>query len=156
MFDFAWIHIFPQQHENKTYTEICAKQMDICMKNFMSRMSLMFGVFSIGLFKMHYAMIFMGIKTTSVEVKLPFIEENSNNEFALNYLFQTIVFSFGLCVFFVVETSMELCMLVIAISPKLIAFEFRKMDENIEKGQSNPLQVHFTFRNIVQQVMDMD
>lgn len=55
-----------------------------------------------------------------------------------------------------IEILMDFIVLTIILSTKLIKFEFRKLDDQIEKAQLTPLQVCCTFKNIVEQMMDID
>lgn len=156
MIDFGGKYLFSNHHEDENYIKICSEQMNNSMRSFMLRFMIMLTTFTIGYTKMNYATIVMGIKTTMLEVKIPFTEEKSNEEFLANYVLQTIIASFGFFGYFGMEIAMELMVIAIAISPKLITFEFQKLIEVIENGQLTPSQVCFTFRNIVQQVMDID
>lgn len=156
LIDFGKRYIISDHHEDENYSKICSKEMNKSIRSYMLRIVIMFTTFTIGYTKMNYATIALGIKTTSVEVKIPLTKEKSNYEFGMNYVLQTIIAAYGFFGYICMETAMELIMLAVASSPKLIKFEFQKMDTKIEKGLLNPLQVLFTFRNIVQQVMDVD
>lgn len=146
----------PHQHEDENYIDICSNEMDNSIKKFISRFVIMFSIFAIAITKIYYVTIFMGIKTTTTEVKIPFIEEKSNDDFLANIILQTILSSYGLFGFIAMEVGMELNALVVAISSKLIKFEFNKLDEWIERAKLSPMQLCTSLRNIVQQVMDVD
>lgn len=156
MLDFGRTHLFPNYHEDERYYEICSVQIDICIKEFIQRFGIMMGTFVIGISRMNYATIFMGIKATCAEMKIFYIEEKSNSEFLVNYVIQTIIMTWGLFGYLVMEFVMQLGYLAIAISPKLITFEFQKLDDLFEKSKLTPSQVSIILRNITLQVMDID
>lgn len=149
-------YLIPHRHENKNYFEICSNQVDTSAKNFVRRFMIMCVAFSIGYIKVNYTTVFMGIRKTAVDVKIPFIEKNSNEEFTLNYIAQTGIHIWGFFGFLCMEMAMEIVVLPVAITPKLINFEFRKLDEQMEERQLIRLEVCVRIRNIVQQAMDID
>lgn len=51
---------------------------------------------------------------------------------------------------------MELTILFGTASPKLVEYEFRKLDKEIEEARFDEVQVRRTFRNIVLQMTDYD
>lgn len=63
---------------------------------------------------------------------------------------------YGTIGYFGMEIAMELFVGVMTISPKLIELEFQKLVKNIENNSINELQSRIIFRNIVQQITDID
>ncbi|XP_055296748.1 uncharacterized protein LOC129565663 [Sitodiplosis mosellana] len=95
---FGGRYIYPNQHDDEKYIEICSKQVDRSMRNFLIRLAVMLAM----------------------------------------------------------EIAMEMVIVVMYTVPKLIEYEFQKLDEKLKESRSDMVNVHRTFRNIVQQIMDTD
>lgn len=155
-FEYAGRYIFQDDSEDMEYTKICSKFMDVAMKNFSIRMI----IITLSVVAMNigatYAFLFKGIKTTVVDVRIPFTEERSYEEFFGNIVVHLWMGIYGTFGYLALEIGMELLVGVVAMAPRLVEYEFRKLDKNIKKNRFNELQKRLTFRNIVQQIMDVD
>lgn len=149
-------HIFKNDFKDIEYSEICSKQMDESVKNFLIRIVIISSSLAAVSSGPIHAYFFKGIKTTIIEVRIPYTDENSNGEFFGNMLVHMCISIYGSLGFVGMEIAMEIFIGVISIGPKLVAYEFRKMDENIKENLFTKLQFRLTFRNIVQQITDVD
>lgn len=126
------------------------------MKNFLIRM----GVLALSLIALNAGPVYQhmskGIKTTPLEVRIPFTEEKSNEEFLITFIIQCTLGVYGFVGYFSMEVGMELMFGVVNITPILIKHEFRKLDEKIKNNLFNRIQASVIFKNIVQQMMDVD
>lgn len=154
--DYGGTYVFPHKHEDRKYIEISSKIIDRSMRSFMTRFLVMLGAFIIGMIRIFYANIFLKIKTTVIELKIPFIEANSDAEFAVNFVLQSLMLLYALLGYIGMEVAMELTILPGYATPKLVEHEFRKLDRKIEESCFDEMQVRLTFRNILLQMMDYD
>lgn len=76
-----------------------------------------------------YAFTFHGIKTTTIDLKLPFIDESSNVEFIANILYLCIIGMHRFLAYIIIEVAMTIFGDAITISSKLIEYELWKLDE---------------------------
>lgn len=130
--------------------------MDKSMRSFISRFMIMFCTFAVGICRLIYTNVFLGIKTTTTEFKMPFTEEKSDIEFTLNFLIQTVLIAYGLFGYIGMESAMEVAVVCVNTASQAIKYEFQKLDANIALRRFNDVQERLTFRNIVQQIMDAD
>lgn len=153
---FGGRYLLRNDSEDIEYNEICSKHMDLCVKNFAIRLI----ITSVGVTAMNvglwYAFFFKHIIATSLDVRVPFTEEKSYEEFYGNIAIHVSYLIYGSLGLIGMEIAMELFLCVVTISPKLIAYEFRKLANKIEMKRFTQLQTRVTFRNIVQQIMDIE
>lgn len=154
--DFGGRYIYPDNHDDEKYAEIISKQMDESMRGFVTRISVMLLAFVIGMSRILYMNAFMGETTTFTQIKFPFIEAESYNEFFVNFSLQAVFLTYGLFGYFGMEVGMEMVTLVVKLAPKIVEHEFQKLNKGIEDGHFDGMQIHLTFRNIVVQIMDTD
>lgn len=153
---FSGQHILPNDFEDIEYTKLCSKFMDESLKNFIIRLIITtFGVFAMNI-GLWYAFFVKHIVATSLDVRVPFTEERSYGEFYVNISIHLSYLVCGSLGFVGMEIALELFMGVVSISPKLMEFKFRKLADKIEEKTFTELQTRVTFRNIVQQIMDID
>lgn len=130
--------------------------MNATVKNFAFRMI----ITSLGVFAMNaelwYAFFVKHIVATSLDVRVPFTQERSNAEFLGNIMIHVSYLIYGSLGFVGMEIGLELFVGVVSVTPQLIAYEFRKLADQIEANKFTNLQTRVTFRNIVMQIMDID
>lgn len=91
--EFSCEHIYRNDHENDAYNRICSDHMDYTMKKIVEKTFMMFsgGLGSVVI--PLYSALVLGVKTTSIQVKYPFIVEKSSIEFYMNIALQLMVFT---------------------------------------------------------------
>lgn len=145
--------IYHNDYEMTSYNCICSNEIDRTMKKLITQAILMiFGALS-AYSGAVYSSFVLGVKTTTTETKIPFVDENSTVEFYLNLLLQTTIVSHAFFLFVGIEIMMLIFANVAPISPKLIQNEFEQLRE-MEK--LSKIQLRLTFRNIVAQSLDFD
>lgn len=104
---FSGRHIYPDKDddEDEEYHEICSQQIDGTMKHFICKISIILGSMTVALIWPTYQFFSHGIRTTALQVKLPFIEEKSSAEFLGNFILQCIILGHGLLGY----VGLELC-----------------------------------------------
>lgn len=103
-----------------------------------------------------YAYFVYGIKSTTVEVKIPFTDEKSNIEFIINMILQFTIFIHGFFIYLGIETIMDIFQNVAQFSPILIKSRLKQLEEMNEKGELSEAQVYHMFKDIVKQALDCD
>lgn len=120
------------------------------MKNFIFKMSIILSSAVTGFIWPTYQFVSHGIKTTAIEVKFPFIDENSDAEFIGNLLLQSIIVAHGLAGYVGLGVGMDICTDFISISQKLLKYRLLVLDDQHEKMSS--IDVHKLFENVIEQV----
>lgn len=90
-----------------------------------------------------------GIKTTAIQVKIPFVEENPNMEYTINLLFQFVVLFAGTFTYWSMEVAMAIFGDVIKVTPKLI--KHHRLNNEISE-----IQLRFVFKDIMKQILDYE
>lgn len=143
-------------YEDIEYAEICSKSMDFSVNNFKKRMAII-GLCVVAMtVGPGYAYFIQDVNSTALDVRVPFTDEKSNKEFIASISVQLSFAIYGSFALIGMEIAMEIFVGVVSLAPKIVEFEFRKLDEKIEKNQFTKAQTQLTFRNIVQQIMDTD
>lgn len=149
-------YIYRDDFENTEYNKICSDFMDFSMRNFLMRMIIIaLSIVAMNIGATH-AFLFKGIKTTVIDVKIPYTEEESYEEFFGNIVIHMWMGIYGGLSLLALEVGMEVFIGIVAIAPKLVASEFRKLEKEIANNRLNKLQAKLTFQNIIQQIMDID
>lgn len=148
--------IYCNDHEKTAYNSICSNEMDRTIKSLLIEVILM----SIGGVSAYsgavYSSFVLGVKTTTTETKIPFVNENSTSEYYLNLLLQSTIFCHALFIYFGIEIMMLIFENVAAISPKLIQYELERLREMNQDKQLSKAQLRLTFKNIIVQSLDFD
>lgn len=153
---FMGRYIFRDDTEDIQYNKICSKFMNASVKRFLIRIVITTICLIAMTYGPTYAFFIQNIPATGFDLRLPFTDEKSNEEFFGILMFQFILATYGALGLVGMEIAMELFVGMISIVPTLLEYEFRKMDEKIAKNEFNVLELRLTFRNIVQQIMDTD
>lgn len=156
LLSFAGYYIYPYRHDDIEYTRICSKHIDTSVKSFRTKIATMFLTINLSVFGMIYAPIFENMKATTTELKMPFTEENSNNEFLLNMTLTIFFATHGGLIYLGMEVMMSVWCDIVTISPKLIKYEFQKLYDKIRENGFTEQKLRITFLNIVKQIVDTD
>lgn len=153
---FTAQHILHDKHDDIKYTEMCSKFMDFSVKNSIIRMI----ITSICVVAMtsgpSYALFIQHVKATGLDVRVPFTDERSSEEFIISISVQLCLGVYGIVGLLGMEIMMEIFVGFVMIAPKLIEYEIEKMNKKIAEKHFKKLHVRLIFRNIVQQIMDAD
>lgn len=148
--------IYPdnEDDEDHEYYEICSKQIDASIKNFIFKMVMIFSSMVTALIWPSYKFVSQGIKTTATQVKFPFLDESSNYEFVGNFLLQSVIMGHGFIGYFAMKVAMDICTDFISASQKLLQYRLKMLDIQREKEPLKSLQPLFS--NTIQQIRTYD
>lgn len=97
-----------------------------------------------------------GIKTTAIQVKIPFVEENPNMEYTINLLFQFVVLFAGTFTYWSMEVAMAIFGDVIKVTPKLIKHRLNELLEMYKNNEISEIQLRSVFKDIMKQILDYE
>lgn len=104
-----------------------------------------------------YSAFVLGVKTTTIEIKFPFVVEKSMTEFYINCILELVTFFHGTLIYLGSECTMTIFENFTAVSTKLIENGLLEIDaDNSEQKETPELQMRFLFRNILLQSRDFD
>lgn len=126
------------------------------MKNFITKISLMFFGFTIAMTGPTYSYLFNGIRTTTIEVRIPFTEERSYVEFMINIIIQMLYAIPGGLHYIGLEIMLDLFRNVISIAPKLVHYRLKKVIDDFSENRISEPQLRFVFKDIMKQSIDTD
>lgn len=153
--DFPGLHIYPNSQNNTAYIRICTENMDKTIQNCIKKLVLVLsGGFACVLSAL-YASLFLGNKTTTTQVKFPFIEDE-NMEFYLNSVLQVICVTNGFFLYTGIEVAMTIFENFATLSPKLIQNDFAHVIDIYEQKKLTEPQLRILFKNILVQSLDYD
>lgn len=89
-------------------------------------------------------------------MKIPYTEEKSYEEFFGNIVIHMWMGIYGGLSLVALEVGMEIFFGIVSIAPKLVAAELRKLEKDVSDDNLTKFDARLTFRNIVQQIMDVD
>lgn len=98
--DFAGRYIYHDNYERNEYNRICSSNMDRTMRRFFTKMGTICISLVICMMGPTYAYFAHGVRTTWTSDRIPFTAPNSDAEFMVNFLLQTIVFGHGFVGYF--------------------------------------------------------
>lgn len=100
-----------------------------------------------------YYFITQGIKSTTIEVKIPFIPDEEDVQYSVNMLLQFGVLFHGIFIYMGIETVMTLFENVVNVTPYLIKSRLNKLNKMHEVKELSELQVRFTFLDVTKQML---
>lgn len=154
--DFGGRYIHPNKNKDKEYTEICSKHIDQTVRSFFIKMGLMLLALHGSMIGPIYAYAVHGTKTTMTNVLIPFVERESNTEFAYNVALASIIGIHGFAGYIGLEVAMALFSDVVTIAPKVIELDFQRLDGQMEKQKLSNWHLRHTINNIIKQALDSD
>lgn len=156
LIDFAGRQLHESVQNDHEYNEICSKEIDESMKGLLAKLAMLMVGGCSSCFMPAYVYFTEGIKTSTTCVRVPFTDENSDAEYIVNMIFQSIVFVVGFIHYVGMETSINILQNFIRVSPKLIQIDFRRLEEKRDKGELTESQLRLQFNNIVKKSIDTD
>lgn len=135
---------------------MCSEQIDGSIRSFLLRMTLMLLSYLTAVIGPLYELIFHGTKTTILDLKIPFTAESSYTEYLVNFVLQAIVSYHGIFGYIGLEVSVQFFKDVVTISPKIIQYELKQLDNMRKNKCSNDTQQHLIFMNIIKQSIDYE
>lgn len=155
LLNFGGKYIYLTNDEDPEYNEICSKHIDATVRRFFIKMLTILASFWLAMIGPIHAYISQGIKTTTTNVRIPFTDVNSDAEFIGNIILQSVIGFHGVFGYIMIEVAMSMFDDVITITPKLIKFKLKRLDEAVKMRQ-NDLQICLLVKDIIKQSMDYD
>lgn len=156
LIEFGGEHIYWDAHYDPEYHQICSNHMDGVMRRFIIKMVVMFSGITVAFIGPFYAYFVRGLKTTTIEAKIPFAEPGSDAEFLGNVVIQFVLAIMGAFVYFGLEVTMALFENVVTIAPDLIELEMKQLCTKYQRRLITESEMRLRFRNVVQQVLDSE
>lgn len=151
---FGGRYIYFDEYDDPGYQRICSQHMDISMKKFLIKMTLIFIGYYAAVSGPVYAYITQGIKTTTID--LAFTRDGSNAEYVFNNILQTIVAMHGGLAYLGIEVMVSILQNVITISPKLFAYKLKKLTTDYAEKRISEQQLRVAFKDLEKQSIDTD
>lgn len=147
------LYVYANSREPTAYNRICSENMDKTMRNFIKKILLVLSGGIAAVSSALFASFFMGNKTTTFELKCPFVDDE-NLDFILNSILQSIALFIG-CFFYAgIEIAMTIFESFASAAPRLIYNEFAQLIEMYEQKRLTESQFRAAFKNVV--VMSLD
>lgn len=119
VFDFPGRYIYHDNHDKTEYNRICSLEMDETMRRFLFKMFTMIASVLISLIWPTYAYIAHGIRTTSTSLRIPFTAPNSDAEFIVNVILQTVILGHGAVAYYTIEVTTTVVENAVTVLPRL-------------------------------------
>lgn len=157
LLDFPGRHVYHHDDcDDMEHQKICSNYMDIFVKNFLIKMSMMVFGYTCAMMGPTYSYLIQGIRTTTIEVKVPFTEERSYVEFSINMSIQMSYAIVGGLEYIGLEIMMDLFRNVITIAPALVHYRLNKYIREYKDEMISEPQLRFAFTSIMKQAVDAD
>lgn len=127
--------------------------MDKTAQNCIKKLILVFSGAFAAVFSAQYASFFKDNKTTTFDLKFPFVD-NENVEFFLNYSLQTFALFVGTFLYTGIEVAMIIFENFATLVPNLICNEFAQIIDMYEQKQLTEPKLRAAFKNTL--VMSLD
>lgn len=152
--DFGGRYIYRDSRENTEYNRICSKYVDITVRRYIIKMTAIFISYLFAVFGPLQAYFIDGIKSTTIEARIPFCETKSNAEFMGNFLLQTGLAAHGIFGYIGMEVFLSLFENVVSITPQLIGSELDDIIQQYEDGAVSEVELHWRIKRIVKLSQD--
>lgn len=156
LIDYFGRYVYPDYHDDTEYNRICSESIDATIRGFFIKMGMMFLSYFIAMIGPMRAYFFYGIRTTTTELKFPFVTEKSDGEFVGNVLIQACLGGVGMLAY----TSLEVVMAFIDnfanVYPKLIENELRELGDKVKKEKPTESQIGPSFGRIMKHAVNGD
>lgn len=153
---FGGRYIYQDSHERTEYNRICSKHLDAMMRGFLIKMLLMFLSYLAAVVGPIYVYFVYGIKTTTINARVPFVDENSTAEFMVNLVLMSCFAVHGGLWYISVEVYMALFSNVVTLTPDLVRSELNHLAEEWQKRTISRLELTIRIKNAVKQSLDAD
>lgn len=112
--------------------------------------------FSFALIGPAYTFFEHGIKSTIIEVHMPFCAPKSNVEFIGNLLIQSIFATHALLIYVALEIHYSLFQNTVTIAPKLIKNQLDTVIQSYRDKSISETELYWTVKQIAKKSIDMD
>lgn len=156
LIDFGGKYIYPDSHEKTDYNRICSEHMDKTMRSFIIKIIIILIAIEICLSGPLNSYMIHGIKTTALELRVPFTEARSDEEWLVNFILMIALGVHGLNQYLGIEVIMTLFGNIVTLTPKLAKHELQQLADDWKTKSISKIQLNLRFRNVIQQSFDID
>lgn len=154
--DFAGRYIYHDNYENTEYNRICSAAMDSTIREFAIKMGIIYISMICAFIGPTHAYIVYGIKTSWTSERIPFTAPNSDDEFMINILLQTIIFVHAIWAYFALEVACTIFANVVNVTPRLCVSELACTIQQYNDNEISQLELRFKIKNFVKSTCDTD
>lgn len=162
-FKFTSLSVFGGQHiykdrdyEDAEYNHVCSNYIDMTMRSFLIKTSLMFPSLAASQIGPLFAYISEGLKTTTLCFRIPFTEAGSDAEFIVNLILQFNLCFFGGLGYLGLEVWMSLVENTVLVSPAIFKLKMKRLCEQYKSKSITEFEMRSTFKNLAIQSTDAD
>lgn len=156
LIDFAGRYIYYDNHENTEYNCICSTEMDNTMKKFLIKIGFIYTSMVCSFIGPSHAYLVHGIRTTWTEERIPFTTPNSDAEFMINVLLQTIIFMHAIWAYFALEVASTIFSNVVAVTPQLSKTDLEFAIQLFKNKSITELKLRYRLKNFMKSTCDTD
>lgn len=153
---FPGKHIYPDNKVDEGYYDICSQQIDSSFKQYFFKMFILFVSFYISMSWPLYMFLSHGVKSTLIQAKFPFVDENSNAEFLGNFSLELLIVVYGISAYFGLEICVTICTDFFLVSRSLLEYKLRRMLIKHSKKLRNNAELFASFQDIIRHVEEFD
>lgn len=153
---FPGRYLYPDSvlDESEEFYDICSNQMDNTIKSFLCKMAILTTSASVAVTWASYQSFTEDVKVTAIQLKLPFVEENSYSEFIGNILIECNILGHGYLGYLSIEVGMDIVTDFVSISRKLLQYRLKNMIQ--EHQLMSSADTISSLGNIVQNLRNYD
>lgn len=153
---FPGHYIYPESvsDEGKEHYNICSEHFDATIKTFVRKTLIISTSAFIAAALPFYQSLWWGIQITAMDLKIPFIEEESFAEFLVNIFLECNILTHGFVAYLSIEVGMDIVTDFVAISQKLLEYQLQIMF-NQRKGKRSADAVSM-LGDIIRRLRDFD
>lgn len=129
--------------------------MDETMKAYIIKMTMITLAAMCAVFGPIYYYITQGIKSSTIEVKIPNIDDE-RTEFFCNLFIQFVIFIQGFFYYYGMECAMSLFENTVKVTPRLIKSRLSGLTKMYERKEVSTLQLRFAFLDMTKQLLDYE
>lgn len=147
-------YIYQDTHADTKYNRICSEQLDITIREFVSKKIAIWASFIVCIRYPVYALIAYGTKTTTTELHWPFLEPKSNAEFFANAVLQATIAAHAIVMYLNIETVNSIFANTVSIIPRVIQCDFEDTARMLKNKTISNHELNCRIRNITLQCLD--
>lgn len=140
--------------QDEEYYDICSHHIDYTIRRFFYKVAILTASAMIAIIWPSYQSLTEEVKITALQLKFPFVAENSYAEFAGNILLECNVWAHGFLGYISIEVAMDIFTDYVVISRSLLEYRLKKMFDEFEINPS--ANIISMLGDIVQSLQNFD
>lgn len=158
LISFPGQYTYPNNRHNvdREYYEICSYQIDETIKSISFKGLVMVLSFFVASAWPMYLFFTYGIKSTMIQAKIPFANENSNVEFLGNFSLECMLCSYGILAYIGLEIAVAICTDYLSVSRSFLEHRLYKLLNQHQKHLLKEPNLFESIKNIVHYIQEFD